>query len=79
MRAPAAIFFWTAAAYAAACSVMSQTVFMVKKQLSLSEIVDILEKPEPGKVISVPPCKPKGGQIFLYKANQKGKEGKSYS
>ena len=51
---------------------------MVKNQLSISEIIELLEKPlEPEKTLTVPPCKPKGGQIFLYQADEKGKEGKS--
>ena len=44
----------------------------VWKGLYSSEIIELVEKPlEPGKTLTVPPCKPKGGQIFLHR--RKGK------
>lgn len=50
----------------------------VKAAISLSEVIHILETPprDPEKIITAPPCKPKGGQAFLFQTDKDAKQGK---
>jgi hypothetical protein len=54
---------------------MEEGVLFVKEQvLSLEEASDVLRK-APSNVVSIPPRKPKGGQVFLFKAEDVAQEG----
>ena len=53
-------------------------LLFIKKTISIAEVMDILENPPP-TVVSVPPQKPKGGQAFLYQAENESKKGKVFT
>ena len=46
----------------------------IKQSLGIKEIVQILENP-PEKCITIPPRKPKAGQVFLFRGEDPTKEG----
>ena len=46
----------------------------IKQSLVIKEIVQILENP-PEKCITIPPRKPKAGQVFLFRGEDPTKEG----
>ena len=42
-------------------------IFVMKNSLSTMKAVQILEKPDNHTAISVPPCKPKAGEVYLFR------------
>ena len=48
---------------------------MIKKSLTISDVVQILENANEYNYISAPPSKPKASQVFLYKTDDAAKEG----
>lgn len=48
---------------------------MVKRSLTISEVIEILKNADNYHCITVPPAKPKANQIFLYKTDNAAKEG----
>ena len=49
------------------------TVFRVSKTpLGISEVVSLLQDPPLDKISTLPPVQPKGGEIYLYRSEQKG-------
>ena len=48
---------------------------MIKKSLTVSDVVQILENANEYNYISAPPSKPKASQVFLYKTDDAAKEG----
>ena len=50
-------------------------VLMIKKSLTISDVVQILENANEYNYISAPPSKPKANQVFLYKTDDAAKEG----
>jgi len=46
----------------------------VQSSLAVTEVLEILQNP-PETCITAPPQKPKAGQVFLYKADNAGKQG----
>ena len=49
-------------------------VLFVQPSLTITEVLGILQNP-PETCITDPPQKPKAGQVFLYKADNAGKQG----
>ena len=47
----------------------------IKKSLTVEEVMEYLTNVDKFRCISVPPTKPKGNEVYLYKANDAGKEG----
>lgn len=54
---------------------MEVGVLFIKQSITIPEVIEILERPQE-TVVSVPPQKPKGGQAFLFKAEDESKQGK---
>ena len=52
----------------------SEGVLFVQPSITISEALVILQHP-PETCITAPPQKPKAGQVFLYKADNAGKQG----
>jgi len=52
----------------------SEGVLFVQSSLAVTEVLEILQNP-PETCITAPPQKPKAGQVFLYKADNAGKQG----
>ena len=50
-------------------------VLKIKKSLTISDVVQILENANEYNYISAPPSKPKASQVFLYKTDDAAKEG----
>lgn len=47
---------------------------LVKKALTISEVVHILQT-LPERYITAPPLNPRAGQVFLFKSEEKDKQG----
>ena len=50
-------------------------VLMIKKSLTISDVVRLLENAHEYDSISAPPTKPKASQVYLYKTDDTAKEG----
>lgn len=52
------------------------TIFRVSVDpLTVSRVVDYLKDPKPEFINSLPPVKPKGGEIYLYQATEDANKG----
>ena len=52
------------------------TVFRVStKCLSISEVVSLLLDPPEDEICNIPPAKPKGGEIYLFRSLKKEEKG----
>ena len=45
-------------------------VVQIAKNLSLSQIVTLLKSPAEDQLSSLPPVKPRGGEVYLFQAQQ---------
>ncbi len=51
-------------------------VYAVRKvNLGISEVFGILQDPSVNPVVSNPPKRPKAGEVYIFKANSKAKQG----